>query len=152
MIGAVTLAAALHECDQIPHAKYAQRILPPFFGKIFWSRQNKRTKSIWEQFKHEDYGWNTTIPAKGEDLSQGAFMRWYTRNLFSVASKVSVRGDNLLASLTNMSRTTMLRPSFIIALCSLLRDPTFLLPALFCESFGPVSRWFSRCIMNSHIC
>ncbi|KZT32412.1 hypothetical protein SISSUDRAFT_1028503 [Sistotremastrum suecicum HHB10207 ss-3] len=87
MIGAVTLAAVLHECDQIPHAKYAQRILPPSFGKIFWSRQNKRTKSIWEQFKHEDYGWNTTIPAEGEDLSQGAFMRWYTRNLFSVASK-----------------------------------------------------------------
>ncbi|KZS91698.1 hypothetical protein SISNIDRAFT_413834 [Sistotremastrum niveocremeum HHB9708] len=87
MIGAVTLSAVLHECNQIPNTKYFQRTLPSDFGKIFWSRQNKRTQSIWESFKHEDYGWNTTIPAEGESLSQGAFMRWYTRNLFSVASK-----------------------------------------------------------------
>jgi hypothetical protein len=38
-----------------------------------------------------DYGYNTTVPAANESLSQGALIRWYLQRMWMVASHVSFK-------------------------------------------------------------
>ncbi|KZS95628.1 hypothetical protein SISNIDRAFT_483852 [Sistotremastrum niveocremeum HHB9708] len=87
MIGAVTLNGILQDCQHISRAQASGEVLPEDFGSKFWASQHKRTSSFWTDGKASDYSWDTTIPVEGESLKDGAFLRWYQRNLLDVASK-----------------------------------------------------------------
>ncbi|KAG9047423.1 hypothetical protein FS837_002279 [Tulasnella sp. UAMH 9824] len=52
----------------------------PNISKLFFEREAPRVAGLWDGTRANDYGWNTTIPAKGEDLSYGAFMRKWGRD------------------------------------------------------------------------
>lgn len=52
----------------------------PNISKLFFEREAPRVAGLWDGTRANDYGWDTTIPAKGEDLSYGEFMRKWGRD------------------------------------------------------------------------
>ncbi|KAG8913450.1 hypothetical protein FRC01_004544 [Tulasnella sp. 417] len=51
----------------------------PNISKQFFKHEASRVRGLWDGTKANDYGWPTTIPSEGEDLSHNAFMRWWGR-------------------------------------------------------------------------
>lgn len=108
MFGAVSAASVLRSiCDANDKAP---SILPKDFSTRYFDIHNAKTEHIWQGtkmagmflnlswFLHEhcavstsqnvDYGRPTTIPAPGETLNMGSFMRWYMRRLIVLSFKV----------------------------------------------------------------
>ncbi|KAG9047419.1 hypothetical protein FS837_002275 [Tulasnella sp. UAMH 9824] len=53
----------------------------PNVSKSFFKREVPRVQGLWDGTKANDYGFSTTVPAEGEDLSHGAFMRNWGRDV-----------------------------------------------------------------------
>ncbi|KAG8913449.1 26S proteasome regulatory subunit 8, partial [Tulasnella sp. 417] len=70
-LDATTLDAVLR---RIPSALPLSNV-----SKSFFDREAPRVQGLWDGTKANDYGFPTTEPAQGEDLSQNAFMRWWGR-------------------------------------------------------------------------
>ncbi|CAK5272892.1 unnamed protein product [Mycena citricolor] len=62
------------------------RVLPADFGAKFFEEQNAKTAWMWESTRVNDYGQPTTEPIKGESLSSGALLRWYSRHLMKLTA------------------------------------------------------------------
>ncbi|KAF8577645.1 hypothetical protein K439DRAFT_1639514 [Ramaria rubella] len=79
-VEAVSLNALLSKC--VPLANGTHCSLPADFGQKFFAVQAHRTGPLWTLYKSEDYGWKTTIPAKGDDLaSTCAWNRAFVTNI-----------------------------------------------------------------------
>ncbi|KAG9048359.1 hypothetical protein FS837_000162 [Tulasnella sp. UAMH 9824] len=52
---------------------------------LFYKRLNPRISSLWDGGRANDYGWPTTIPVPGEDLSHNSWIRKYVRSCMMVA-------------------------------------------------------------------
>ncbi|KAG8899503.1 hypothetical protein FRB99_006687 [Tulasnella sp. 403] len=86
-LGVATLDAVLRKTTASPDDELSEAWLSPTFGPEFWSLHTARTSSIWYSTKAMDYGYSTTIPVKGEDLSAGTFGRWYRDQLIELCLK-----------------------------------------------------------------
>ncbi|KAF8577654.1 hypothetical protein K439DRAFT_535242 [Ramaria rubella] len=76
-IEAVSLNTLLSRCKVSPGGS-----LPANFSKSFFSLQATRTGALWGVYKSGDYGWKTTIPAKGDDpVTYGAKTRAFGSNM-----------------------------------------------------------------------
>ncbi|KIJ37099.1 hypothetical protein M422DRAFT_260490, partial [Sphaerobolus stellatus SS14] len=51
------------------------------FAEQFFAIQAKRSGSLWDSGKLIDYGWDSTVPCTGEDLSLGSFQRVFSKHL-----------------------------------------------------------------------
>ncbi|KAG8853499.1 hypothetical protein FRB96_008101 [Tulasnella sp. 330] len=64
--------------------------IPADFSTRFFNKAVARTEGMWEATKAQDYGFPTTVPAKGETLAMGAFMRAFGRHLMYAGVKVAI--------------------------------------------------------------
>ncbi|KIO20987.1 hypothetical protein M407DRAFT_132047 [Tulasnella calospora MUT 4182] len=71
-IDSTTLDAVLRS---IPSSSFNLPNIPA----LFYGRQNPRVSSIWDGGRAVDYGYPTTIPVQGEDLSHNSWIRKYGR-------------------------------------------------------------------------
>ncbi|EGN96342.1 hypothetical protein SERLA73DRAFT_186054 [Serpula lacrymans var. lacrymans S7.3] len=83
MLDVVSLNNVLHSMAT-SESKAGSR-LPKDFSKRFFAAQEQKIKPLWLATKTFDYGYDTTIPIPGETLSSGAFIRWYMRQLQTLA-------------------------------------------------------------------
>ncbi|KIJ37098.1 hypothetical protein M422DRAFT_50721 [Sphaerobolus stellatus SS14] len=51
------------------------------FAEQFFAIQAKRSGALWDSGKLIDYGWDSTVPCTGEDLSLGSFQRVFSKHL-----------------------------------------------------------------------
>ncbi|KAG6827587.1 hypothetical protein H0H92_011210 [Tricholoma furcatifolium] len=85
-IGAITL-------NTLFHALPASRKDPDVFGnfsKEFFEAQKDKIESLWSGTKLVDYGFKSTLPVAGEQLSEGSWLRWYLRRLNQAATHVKL--------------------------------------------------------------
>ncbi|KAK0202365.1 hypothetical protein DFS33DRAFT_1434784 [Desarmillaria ectypa] len=55
--------------------------IPKDFSKTYFNNHAEKIKPIWTSLKAGDYAYKTTIPVPGETLSQGSWVRWYSKKL-----------------------------------------------------------------------
>ncbi|KAK0489354.1 hypothetical protein IW261DRAFT_1327060, partial [Armillaria novae-zelandiae] len=51
------------------------------FSKKYFSIHAEKIKPLWTSLTASDYSYSTTVPLPGETLSEGSWIRWYTKKL-----------------------------------------------------------------------
>ncbi|KAJ6560717.1 hypothetical protein B0H10DRAFT_1966858 [Mycena sp. CBHHK59/15] len=74
----------------MPSQHLAGNTLPSDFSTKFFAEQFDKTDWSWQNTRLMDYGIPTTEPAQGENLSAGAYLRWYITKLQRLAITVGV--------------------------------------------------------------
>jgi len=93
MFGAVSASSILRSiCDTNDKAP---SVLPNDFSAKYFDIHNAKTEHIWQGTKITDYAHQTTIPAPGETLNTGSFMRWYMRRLVILSFQDEQAGSAL---------------------------------------------------------
>ncbi|THU97258.1 hypothetical protein K435DRAFT_857772 [Dendrothele bispora CBS 962.96] len=80
MMGAVSLNTVLQEL-------HTSKKIPEDFSQRFFNIQAGKLKPLWAGNKMADYSYKTTTPEQGETLETGAYLRWYTHKLETLAAK-----------------------------------------------------------------
>jgi len=93
MFGVLSAGSILRSiCDS---KESAPLVLPQDFSARFFELQNAKIEPLWQGTKMADYGRQSTIPAPGETLSDGSFLRWYLRRLVIVSFQDKQAGSAL---------------------------------------------------------
>ncbi|KAK0197957.1 hypothetical protein F5146DRAFT_1017606 [Armillaria mellea] len=56
-------------------------VIPKGFSKKYFSIHSEKIKPIWMSLKASDYAFSETVPLPGETLSNGSWLRWYSKKL-----------------------------------------------------------------------
>ncbi|KAG9018335.1 hypothetical protein FRB93_000038 [Tulasnella sp. JGI-2019a] len=100
--------------DKLLRGLPSRHAIPDGFSTKFFRKAITRTQGMWNNNKAHDYGWQTTEPAKGETLENGAFLREFSRNLLYAGEKChSLHATFMLTSWGMAPKTDLFAPSIL---------------------------------------